>query len=1045
MRYTPKALVYALFFLSGATGLVYELVWTRELIFVFGGTTYAITTVVVAFMAGLGLGSYLGGKLSSRLQQPGRVYGLIEILIGLYALLVPFLLGIAEPLYRAMYPHVGDHPWVLTLARFCVGALVMIIPTTLMGATLPILVRHVTLAGLTLGRSVGLLYGINTSGAAIGTVLAGFLLIPSLGLTHATWAAAAVNVLIGLTAVVALRTVAESPTRRVRAEPALSRRPAFEKTVAGPQVRAAVLCAFALSGFAAMVYQIAWTRALVMSLGSSTYSFTCILSAFILGLGLGSLIIARWVDRWPNPVRIFGMLELAIGLTAVLIIPIHGQVPHIVERIVAVQHQNYSVLLALEFLLIIAITFVPTFLLGAVFPLVTRTVARRRDDAGAATGRAYAVNTVGTILGSFLAGFALIRSDVLGIQNSIVAAALLNCFMGGWMLILSRSSRDSLARTILAAGIPVILVPIVSTVTGEWNRKDLISAPFVLPTERDTHRQSELEYFADGVDLTVAVTRLTGIPDYYSISVNGKVDASTDLLDMTTMLLLGHIPATLDDGGKDACILGLGSGLTVAALARHSDYRTIDCLEISDEVIKGASYFAPYCYHVLRDDPRVRVIRADGRNHLLLTERTYDVIISGPSNPWLAGISNLFTREFFQICKDRLGPGGVFCSWLHGYSMSLQDFRMVARTLTDVFAHVSIWELSKDDYLFVAGDRPPAVPLNHVLERLSLASVRQDLYRIGLGTPAKVLGRLIVSGNVLREWAATAPVHTDDNALLEFSAPRQLYAQENTEIARALFARQRSPFEQDLVPAPENPAHQALQEETADVSRARKLRLVALEHQKQGRYARALDALLQAYRLDPGDPQVYYLLLDIRRQLEAQAPDAARSLALQPQLEAIDELPVPTVAAPKGYTLLQISQMLQTQATAAGRRQQWSLAAGYLSEAFDLEPDSGVVARRLGFALTKSGRPNDAAGLLDTFLYHHPTESAVSYLRAELAVQMGDFDTALTRLETVLRSGRITVGRLNADKALDPLRSDPRFQALLELYTDASNTAPGEP
>ncbi|MHC4445935.1 MAG: fused MFS/spermidine synthase, partial [Planctomycetota bacterium] len=587
MRTNIRMLIYLLFLLSGCTGLIYEVVWVRKLILVLGGTTYAITTVLVAFMSGLALGSFLGGKISDGLGQPGRSYGLLEIGIGLYGLAVPLLLGAADPLYRTLYPHVAEMPWLLTGVRFLVGSIVLLLPTTCMGATLPILVRYATHEGQSFGKSVGRLYGINTLGAVLGTMAAGFWLIPAFGLTHTTWIAATVNLFIGLAAIIYLRS-SPKPVKQVKPSTAKAKPTDLSREVT-PNLRLAVLIGFAISGFAAMVYQIAWTRALIMSVGSSTYAFTCILAAFILGLAMGSLVIACWVDRWRRPVLVFGLLELGIGLSAILIVPIHGRIPFIVRQMVTQHAEHYNVLVCYQFALIIAVTFIPTFL-GAIFPLVTRIVAVKDGESGSAVGRAYAVNTLGTIFGSFLAGFVLIRSNVLGIQNSIVAAALLNALVGTWLVVRSRPAGTPIRARLVGSITVVLLIPLISVIVGKWDRLLLNSAPYL---KRQPFIDSEIVYFGEGVDTTVSVIRHIKNKHYLSMTLNGKTDASTGITDMPTQLLLGHLPALLTDDGKNACVIGLGSGITLSAVACYPSYERLDCVEISDEVIKAAEYFAP--------------------------------------------------------------------------------------------------------------------------------------------------------------------------------------------------------------------------------------------------------------------------------------------------------------------------------------------------------------------------------------------------------------------------------------------------------------------
>jgi spermidine synthase len=1033
-------LLYFLFLFSGAAGLIYELVWVRELIFVFGGTTYAITTVLVAFMAGLGLGSFLAGRWCYRLHRPGRVYGALEIAIGLYALSVPLLLNVAEPMYRSLYPHLAGMPWLLNLVRFCVGGLVLVVPTTFMGATLPVLVRYLTLRGRALGRSVGHLYGINTFGAVLGTVSAGFWLIPTLGLTHSTWLAATINVLIGLTALGLLRhAVTPAPLKKAPSKP---RRPAEPTSPPLPvtqlqRIRPAILAGFAVSGFAAMVYQITWTRALVMSVGSTTYSFTCILAAFILGLALGSLAIARWVDRWKNPARVFGVLEIIIGLVAVLIVPIHGQVPLIVQSLVSAHYYDYLTLMSWQFALIIAVTFVPTFLMGAIFPLVTRALAVAGDEPGAATGRAYAVNTIGTITGSFLAGFALIRSDVLGVQNSIILASLLNGAVGLTLVVLAPPAAGrTLLRRALVPTAALLLIPIVACAAGRWDRNILTLAPFL--NRGAEAPQREILHYAEGVDLTVVVEHPPGQPQALTITINGKPDASTNIVDVTTNLLLAHLPALLAPEARTACMVGLGSGLSLGALSRHSSFERIDCVEISSDVVEAAAHFASFNYKVLTDDPRVSLILADGRNHLLLTDRTYDLIITQPPNPWVSGVSNLFTREYFELGRRRLSDRGLMAAWLQGYKMSVADFQMVVRTLFEVFEHVSLWELGEDDFLMITSRQPQKIALDEFVRRLRVPTVRADLYRVGIRRPEQILGRYITSDEPLRAWVAAAPVHTDDNALLEFSAPRHMYVG-TRQVAQALFGLQR-PVLPDLLAASELPREETLDGQVTAVVESRRARIPADDLAARGDVAGALRLLLDVYVRGPDNAELYRFITESRRNVLA-VPGLAARPEIAALLAQVERLPPPRGAPLTGATLAEIAASLRAVARYAAGRGQWSEAAEYLLEAKDLDPDNLVGARDLAEALTQAGRNGEAAAVLNELLQRHPEDGPASYARAVLAVQANDPNTALMHLATALKTGAATREKLAADEKLGPLREDPRFQAML----GRPETAPGNP
>lgn len=1006
MRRSVVPVLYTLFFISGGTGLVYEQVWVRQLTFVFGGTTYAVTTVLVAFMGGLGLGSYIGGRISRRLPQPGRAYGVLEIAIGLYALLVPTLLSVAEPLYRSAYPQVMEMGWLLTAMRFAISGMVLLIPTTCMGATLPLLVRFCAEMGGDFGGKVATLYGTNTLGAVFGTVATGFVLIPTLGLSATTTSAAMVNLAIGVVALLALRS-ASAVVSSVPARPApfgatdtAGRDGAWGARVITPARRRTVLVVFAISGFAAMVYQIAWTRALVMSLGSSTYSFTCILAAFILGLALGSFAVARRVDRWERPILVFGVIQLLIGGVVVLIAPAYGWIPHLVHRLVIGIGSAYELLVTLEFLLVIAVTFVPTFLMGAAFPLVTRLCAAGQADAAAATGRAYAINTLGTISGSFLAGFVLIRSDVLGVQSSIIAASLLNALAGAALIHADLVPSERTLRRRGAVLAAVAIVPLIGVGAGRWDPILLASGAY-LPTARvsDLREKAELVYLAEGVDMTVAVTRSREDPEQMSLRVNGKPDASTTPMDMPTQLLLGHLPALLAPEARDVCLIGLGSGISLGALALHQQFQQLDCVEISAEVVRAAEYFAPYNYDVFRRDPRVRMIHADGRNHLALTDRTYDLIISQPSNPWMAGVSNLFTREFFTLCERRLRPGGLGCVWLQGYMMSLDNFRMIVRTLTEVFPFVSIWETSDADYLFIVGRRPPAAPLDQFLKRFHDPRIRADLYRGACGQPVRVLARFLTAGEPVRDWAAGAPVHTDDNALLEFSAPRFVYGGESGAISSRLREIQVSVFDGTLLARGDEPAHQTLRSRIADAHEARRLLERARQAAAGGDGETALGLLVRACQVDPGRVDAYVSMMEAAQAIVRQQSVVPSSSRLVGLFEEINRLPEPTLAPPRTTSLAGVAEHNLSRARRACRDRRWERAAAYAGEARDLDPD------------------NPHAQILS----------------AAVLVQLHRSEEAFLLLRQAVEAGRVDPQQLYEEELLASVRGDPRFRALFQM------------
>ena len=1044
-------LLFVLFFLSGATGLVYELIWTRELTFVFGGTTYAITTVLVAFMGGLGLGSFVAGRVAHRFSEPGRVYGLLELLIGAYALAIPFLLGLANPLYRAVYQSVADEPGLLTALRFVIGATILVVPTFCMGATLPIAVRYVTMSGAAVGGSVARLYGINTLGAVIGVLATGFVLIPTFGLSLTTHIAAAANLLIGLLAVLIL-------SGRGAAHAAHDIAPVSAPAAPPPRTHSedavnTALAAFAVSGFAAMVYQIMWTRTLIMAIGSSTYSFTCILAAFILGLALGSLAIARRVDRWRNPLLVVGFLQIGIAVSSMLVVPLLGRAPLAAGMIVEWFANSFATLLVAEFALVISLLLVPTVLMGAVFPLVTRVASAGCGDAAAATGRAYLLNTLGTILGALLAGFVLIRSAFLGVQLSISFASMLLAIVGVFVIHIAQREGGAVLRGKLAiwAWGGLIAVPTLGLLFGPWDDNLLASAPF-LGGDRAVFIPSthELLTYEEGVDLTVAVHRSLLHPDLVSLSVNGKTDASTNPADMPTQLLLGHLGALLRPHGTDACVIGLGGGFTLAAVARHPQFERIDCVEISDEVITAASeFFSEFNYNVIPtersgrgQDQRVHMVHADGRNHLLLTDRRYDLIVSEPSNPWIAGVASLFTREFYELCEQRLEPGGVLTVWVQAYSISVDDFRMIVRTLTGVFDFVTVWDTTGGDSILVASRKPFAVPADDVIADYMHPPVRADLHRIGANHLGQVLGAFIASDAALRRFAGDAPVHTDDNALLEFSTPRDLLKAGTLDLELALHDIQHPLGPEIVVFDPQNQQHAEISARIERAAQARVLRDRAEHALLAGDDLAALKTYVEAYRLDPGNVAITLRYNRLLTDLRTNRPQRFEDAQYIPALRELQTYRGPLLAPLRGGTLEQVKEFNFARGVSAFDGHQFAKAVQHLEAAVAIDAQDAKCAHMLALSYSRCDRVADAIATIEPELQRDPTNGSANYLRAQFAAHEGDVQTAVGCLEIVLDRGVFSAEQLAEDPLFESLHPDERFQALLRVRGASTRPAP---
>jgi spermidine synthase len=764
------AALFVCFFLSGAAALVYEVVWMRMLTQIFGSTAYAVATVLAAFMAGLALGSYVFGRLSERKKKLLRLYGLLELGIGVYGFCAPFLFYRARGIYAPLFWLYELSPITFNLVLFVLAFLLLALPTFLMGATLPVLSQVFIRHRSHLGQRIGDLYATNTLGAVAGCALAGYFLIPSFGLSGTVYTAAAGNIAIAalILAVGARFTAAAESAATAAADPSAERRTGIEWLLLG---------AIAISGAAAMIYENAWTHALTLVIGGSVYSFTTMLLTFLIGLAAGGYLYARVFGRDPVSITAFGVVELTVGVAALATIPLFEKLPLAFIRLHQSFGDTFGLFLGIQVVLAFAVMFLPALLLGMTFPLVVCLFTQNIYRVGSSVGTTYASNTLGAIVGAFIGGFVLL--PLVGIQHSIVIGAVLNVAVGCLLFIgdtrPGKPLRLALGGAIAAAVIvfgarfafwdPAIMTSGVTVYAGRYK---------TIPTDslrREEMHRDRLLYYREGLTATISVHE--SYRGYRYFKTNGKVDGSYG--DALTMLMTGYVPMMLKPDVQNAAIIGLGTGMTVHAVGSFP-VKKIDVLEIEPAMVEAASFFGEKNGRILNDS-RVRLIPSDGRNYLMAVLRRYDLIISEPSNPWIAGIASLFTRDFYATARQKLNPDGIFAQWLQNYSMSPDDFRMVLRTFAEAFPHVSVWNLQESDFLLVGSLKELDFDYPRVKKIFAEnESFRDDLRELGISDPYSILGFYRMGRNELLKLAAGAEFNTDDNARLEFSAPRSLGA-----------------------------------------------------------------------------------------------------------------------------------------------------------------------------------------------------------------------------------------------------------------------------
>jgi len=767
-KYTiSRPVVLVLFFFSGASALIYEVIWGRMLTLVFGGTSFAIATVLAAFMGGLALGSYLFGKLIDKRGHPLVVYGLLEGGIGVWALLVPYFLELLDSGYAHLYRELDPSFYTLSLIRFAMTFAVLIVPTTFMGGTLPVLMRLLTATGALVGRTSALLYFANTAGAVAGTFTTGFALIPRFGISGTTHMAVAVNLGVTALALYTARRVRFEPAAAAEAPSPAAARPAAEGE---GRARSLVLVVYALSGLTALAYEVAWTRVLVSIIGTTTYAFTTMLTTFLLGLALGSLIFARIADR-IGTVRPLALMQLAIGLLSMAAIPVLGALPALFIELQGAMGGGWWGSVGMRFLLCVLAMLPPTILMGGTFPVVARLYAGDARGIGAKIGKMYAFNTVGAILGSFLGGFLAI--PLLGQENTILAAVALNVLAALALVTLVRG--PAAARVAVAAAC-IASLALAAALPGMnlWDKKMMSSGVYLYGSEyksaselKKGMEKARLLFFREDKDATVSVWQ-EGSVKY--MRINGKTEASTGS-DMLTQRMVGTLPLLFHSEPRTALLIGLASGVTAGSMLRHPIER-LECVEIVRGMDRAAALFSRENYDCL-DDPRFELIESDGRNHLLLTDSKYDVIVSQGSNPWVSGCVNLFTAEYFELARERLNPGGVVGQWVQIYAMSREDFMLVLSTFHEVFPCVSVWQASEGDIVLLGSETDFPRDYASIRSAMTRPGVEEDLASVGLETFAGLFSCFLLDTRGLEEYLDGFEGRvTDDNPSLEFTMPR---------------------------------------------------------------------------------------------------------------------------------------------------------------------------------------------------------------------------------------------------------------------------------
>jgi len=753
-----RAILLLLFFLSGVAALIYQIVWTKQLALVFGVTVYATSAVVSAYMAGLALGSVFFGWWVDRWKRPLVLFAFLEGGIAVMALLLPVITSaVLKPAYVAMYGSFGDSHYLMSLFRFTVTFLVLLLPTSLMGGTLPVISRaYVSQLGQ-LGGGVAGLYSANNFGAFLGCVAAGFLFLELLGGHRSVGLAALLNVLVALVALL----LAGRPVPGVgeRASPDVAQETSGGQAQGLTRPVKVALWVFGLEGFTSLVYQIAWIRLLVFFVATNIYGMTSIVATYLVGLSLGALVVRPIVSRVRNLYRLLGIIEMGVGLSALLTIPLLPRMVGLLDS----ARQTMSgwwgglgsnvALFTVTFIVIL----VPTCFMGATLPVVSRIYVQDLRRIGRKMGVIGCLDTVGSILGAFAGGFVMI--PLLGIQRTIIATAIMNVLLAMWVFAEDPLSRTRLLRRagFVTSIVALAVVPLMLL---------LKPVPLILFSEPAQHKGDvQLIHYSEDAESSVSVLREHGFT--HRLYINASQAAATTRRDRPSHELIAHVPLLLHPKPARALLLGFGIGFTSWACRVHDV--EVDVVELSPGVRAANERFRGENNNILADTA-VHLRIDDGRNYVLGTQQKYDMIQAGIIHPRLSsGNASFYSADFYRDCKRLLKPGGIVSQWLPTHGMSHEQFKMLIRTFQDVFPHTSVWFKNSNEYCALVGtERPLKIDFQDFERRVDVPRVREHLARCDVQDAYDLLDSFCVADEALREAIGDGVVDTDDRPYIEF-------------------------------------------------------------------------------------------------------------------------------------------------------------------------------------------------------------------------------------------------------------------------------------
>lgn len=789
--------LFLLFFLSGISGLLYESLWSRYLKLFVGSAATAQIIVLALFMGGMSLGSLIMSRRSETIARPVLAYGLIEGAIGAYAIAFPLLFELVTRLcYDTLFPAVGGEG--VGLVKWSFAALLIAPPCIMLGTTFPLMsVGILRRDKQHSGEILSFLYFSNSFGAALGAVLSGFLLVPKLGLPGTLLVGAALNLVI---MAVCLRERGRAPDAPLAA--GAVELAAAEAPKTDPRLLQVMLAIALGTGLSSFMYEIAWIRMLSMVLGSATHSFEVMLSAFVLGLALGGLWVRKRMDRFKRPELTLGLVQLIMGAMAIATIYMYWVGVMGIAGIFKLggeEQERTTTMWVLfnsaRYVICLMVMLPATFCAGMTLPLVTH-VLLRRGQPESAVGRVYGVNTLGSIVGAVLAGMVML--PLIGLKNTIVTGALIDMVLGIWLVHREWQAQPNdiqVRKLVRSSTVMAVSLGIIGYGLMTIDPRVLAAGVFRRGRAK-MHDDYDVVMHVDGRTATVTVTHDREREGYFTLYTNGKPDASVQVLrwpegrkpsegpflagDEPTQLLLAIVPLLARPEAKRAATIGMGSGVTSHVLLASPTLERLDTVEIEPNMAAGAKLFAPINERVFTD-PRSHIIFDDAKAYFAAAEGSYDLIVSEPSNPWVSGVSSLFTVEFYEEIRRYMAPGGLLGQWMHGYELSDELLLSVLAAVDREFPDYRLYRVGDRDWLILAAQEEDGIGALHGEPLADWPMLKDEAGLLGISALDQIEVLAVASDELLRPYLAGVTPNRDTHPLLDNGAEQARFFRASAE------------------------------------------------------------------------------------------------------------------------------------------------------------------------------------------------------------------------------------------------------------------------